>query len=156
MYGEFFMLDFLKEVLTKKEIEELKEILDFSLDPKIDLGSLQEKIAYANYYHSKLTKIIYKLRLAHADLAVAFENWSAIEIHEVALNYDGSSELLKTHKDYEREMKKSPEFVKNKKLLDKVEVSVKSLESKEKELAAFDWKVKGIIDIHKIQHNIMY
>lgn len=150
------MLDFLKEILTKKEIIELREILDFSLDTKIELEKLQENIAFANYFHSKLTKIIYKLRLAHVDLDIAFENWYAVEIHNVALAYDGSSELLKTHKDYEREIKKFPEYVEYKTLLDKTSVSIKSLESKEKELSAFDWKVKGIIDIHKIQHNILY
>lgn len=150
------MLDFLKEILTEKEISELREILDFSLDPKIDLSKLQEKIAYANFYHSKLTKIIYKLRLTHTDLDVAYDNWYAIEIHNVAMEYDGLPELLKTHKDYEREIKKFPEYVEYKKLLDKVQTSIKSLESKEKELASFDWKMKGIIDIHKIQHNILY
>lgn len=150
------MLDFLKEILTDKEITELREILDFSLEPKIDLEKLQEKIAYANYFHSKLTKIIFKLRLAHADLEVAYDHWYAVEIHNVGLEYDGFPELLKTHKDYEREIKKFPEYVENKKLLEKIAMAVKSLESKEKELAAFDWKVKGIIDIHKIQNNIMY
>ena len=59
---------------------------------------------------------------------------------------------MKTHKDYEREIKKFPEYAEYKKLLDKVGVSIKSLEAKEKELASFDWKMKGIIDIHKIQH----
>lgn len=150
------MLDFLKEILTKKEIQELREILDFSLEPKIEIDQLQEKIAFANFFHSKLTKLIYKLRLIHVDLEVTFENWYAIEIHNVALSYDGFPELLKTHKDYEREIKKFPEYAEYKKLLDKVGVSIKSLEAKEKELASFDWKMKGIIDIHKIQHNIMY
>lgn len=150
------MLDFLKEILSEKEIQELREILDFSLETKIELEKLQEKIAFANFFHSKLTKIIYKLRLAHVDLEVAFDNWYAIEIHNVALEYDGFPELLKTHKDYEREIKKFPEYVEYKKLLEKVNVSIKSLEAKEKELASFDWKMKGIIDIHKIQHNILY
>ena len=94
------MLDFLKEILTKKEIQELREILDFSLEPKIEIEQLQEKIAFANFFHSKLTKLIYKLRLIHVDLEVTFENWYAIEIHNVALSYDGFPELLKTHKDY--------------------------------------------------------
>jgi|SaaInlStandDraft_4_1057021.scaffolds.fasta_scaffold11874_4 hypothetical protein len=150
------MLDFLKEILTKKEVEELREILEFSLNPKTELDKLQEKIAFANYFHSKLTKIIYKLRLTHTDLEIAFENWYAIEIHNVAMDYDGFPELLKTHKDYEREIKKFPEYVEYKSLLDKVQVSIKSLESKEKELASFDWKVKSIIDIHKIQNNLIY
>ena len=112
------MLDFLKEILTKKEIQELREILDFSLEPKIEIEQLQEKIAFANFFHSKLTKLIYKLRLIHVDLEVTFENWYAIEIHNVALSYDGFPELLKTHKDYEREIKKFPEYAEYKKLLD--------------------------------------
>lgn len=150
------MLDFLKEILTTREISDLREILEFSLTTKVDLEKVQEKISFANYYHSKLTKIIYKLRLTHTDLEIGFENWCAVEIHNVAMDYDGIPELLKTPKDYERELKKYPEYVENKKLLDKVQVSIKSLESKEKELASFDWKIKGIIDIHKIQNNIMY
>jgi hypothetical protein len=150
------MLTFLKEILTDSQIYELTEILDFSLDPKVKLEEIQEKIALANYHHAKLTKIIFKLRLSHADLEIAFDNWYAIEIHNVASEYDGFPELLKTHKDYEREIKKFPEYVDNKKLLDKINVTIKSLESKEKELSSFDWKVKSIIDIHKIQHNIMY
>jgi len=150
------MLSFLEEILEPKEIVELREILDFSLPRKIELNSLQEKIALANYFQSKLTKIIYKLRLSHTDLEIGYESWHAIEIHNVAIDYDGSPELLKTPKDYERELKKLAEYAINKSLLNKILVSIKSLESKEKELAAFDWKVKGIIDIHKIQNNIMY
>jgi hypothetical protein len=150
------MLAFLKEILTTTEITELGEILDFSLDTKIKLENLQEKIAFANFYHSKLTKILYKLRITHTDLEIAFDVWCSDEIHNVAIEYDGIPELLKTHKDYEREIKRLPEYSEYKKLLDKINVSVKSLESKEKELSSFDWKVKGIIDIHKIQHNIMY
>jgi hypothetical protein len=150
------MLEFLTDILSTKEITELREILTFSLDTKIELETLQEKIAFANFYHSKLTKLLYKLRLAHVDLELAFENWYAIEIHNVALAYDGFPELLKTHKDYEREIKRFPEYTEYKGLLEKVGVSIKSLESKEKELSGFDWKVKGIIDIHKLQHNIMY
>lgn len=150
------MLEFLTDILKKQEITELREILAFSLDTKIELETLQEKIAFANFYHSKLTKLLYKLRLAHVDLELAFENWYAVEIHNVALSYDGFPELLKTHKDYEREIKRFPEYVEYKGLLEKVGVSIKSLESKEKELSGFDWKVKGIIDIHKLQHNIMY
>lgn len=150
------MLDFLTEILTEKEISELREILDFSLNPKIELEKVQEKIAYANFFQSRLTKIIYKLRLAETDLDIGYDNWYSTEIHNVAIDYDGLPELLKTPKDYEREVKKLPEYVEYKTLLKKVKVSVKSLEAKEKELAAFDWKVKGIIDIHKIQHNIMY
>ena len=53
------MLSFLKEILTEKELSDLGEILDFSLNTKIDLEKTQEHIAHANYYHSKLTKIIY-------------------------------------------------------------------------------------------------
>ena len=150
------MLAFLTEILTPKEVLELQEILDFSLNPKIELENLQEKIALANFYQAKLIKIIYKLRLTHIDLEIAFEQWFAAEIHNVAIEYDGAPELFKTHKDYEREIKKFPEYAEYKSLLEKVQVSIKSLESKEKELSSFDWKEKGIIDIHKIQHNIMY
>lgn len=150
------MLDFLNAVLSDREIQELREILDFSLDTKIELNKLQEKIAFANYHHSKLTKIIYKLRLIYVDLEIAFEQWTSMEIHNVSLNYDGIPELLKTPKDYDREIKTLDEYKAYKTLLDKVAVSIKSLESKEKELSSFDWKVKGLIDIHKIEHNILY
>lgn len=150
------MLSFLTDVLSAKEFKDLEEILDFSLDQKVNLENLQEKISLANFYQSKLTKIIYKLRLMHVDLEVDFDSWVSTEIHTVAIEYDGIPELLKTHKDYEREIKKMSEYIEYKKLLDKISVSIKSLETKEKELSAFDWKVKGIIDIHKIQHNIMY
>lgn len=150
------MLNFLKKILTDSEISDLREILEFSLEPKIQLEKLQEKIAYSNYFHSKLNKIIYKLRLTHAELEIEYDHWYSVEIHNLALDYDGSPELLKTHKDYEREIKKLPDYKLNKTLLDKIQATIKSLESKEKELAAFDWKVKGIVDIHKIQHNIMY
>mgnify|MGYP006899632816 CR=1 FL=1 len=67
------MLSFLKEILTEKELSDLGEILDFSLNTKIDLEKTQEHIAHANYYHSKLTKIIYKLRLNHTDLEIAYD-----------------------------------------------------------------------------------
>lgn len=150
------MLSFLKEVLSQKEIEELREVLDFSLDPKIELEGLQEKIALANFFQAKLIKLIYKLRLMESDLEVAYEQWYATEIHNVAIEYDGIPELFKTHKDYEREIKKHPEYAEYKLLLDKIAISIKTLEMKEKELSSFDWKVKGIIDIHKIKHNLMY
>ena len=154
--GVFFMLSFLKEILTEKEISELREILDFSLDTKIDLVKLQEFIAHANYYHSKLTKIIYKLRLNHADLEIAYDHWCSVAFHEIVENYDGMEDFLKTPKDFEREIKRLPEYKANKTLVDKIQASIRSLESKEKELASFDWKVKAIIDIHKIQHGIKY
>lgn len=150
------MLSFLQDILTDTDISDLREILDFSLDPKIDLGNLQEKIAYANYFQAKLTKIIFKLRLTHADLETEFESWFSIHIHNVVNEYDGFPELLKTHKDYEREIKKNNEYTATQKILRKLEQTIKSLETKEKELSQFDWKIKGIIDIHKIQHNIMY
>lgn len=150
------MLQFLKELLPEKDIAELVELLDFSLNTKIDLSKLQEKIAFANYHHAKLSKIILKLRLVHSDLEVEFDNWISTEIHEVVMEYDGNPELLKTPKDYDRELKRSASYVSNKKMIGKLHMLIKSLESKEKELSSFDWKVKSIIDIHKIQHNIMY
>lgn len=150
------MLSFLQEILTETDISDLREILDFSLDPKIDLENLQEKIAFANYFQAKLTKIIFKIRLTYVDLETEFESWFSIQIHQVATEYDGFPELLKTHKDYEREIKKHDEYTATQKILRKLEQTIKSLETKEKELAQFDWKVKGIIDIHKIQHNIIY
>lgn len=150
------MLSFLEEILTPKEISELREILDFSLDTKIDLKNIQEKIAFANYFNAKLTKIIYKLRLFHTGMEIEYDTWYATEIHNIAVDYDGFPELLKTPKDYDRELKKHPDYIQFKTTLNKVNVSIKSLESKEKELSAFDWKIKGIIDIHKIQNNIIY
>lgn len=150
------MIDFLKDILKPKEFSELREILDFSLDPKIELKNIQEKIALANYFNSKLIKIIYKLKLFHADLEIEYDKWYSTEIHNVAVDYDGFPELLKTPKDYDREIKKTDEYVELKSMLNKINISIKSLESKEKELSSFDWKIKGIIDIHKIQNNVMY
>lgn len=150
------MITCLEDLLTKKEMTELREILDFSLNQKIELQNIQEKISLANYFNAKLTKIIYKLRLIYTDIELEYETWFSQEIHNVAIDYDGIPELLKTQKDYERELKKHPEYIRFKKTLNKISVSIKSLESKEKELLSFDWKIKGIIDIHKIQHNIMY
>ena len=150
------MFDFLNDILDDKEIIQLREILDFSLDPHIDLELLQEKIAFSSYHNAKLTNIVYKLRLAQIDLELAFDKWYAIEIHNVVLEYDGFPVLLKVPRDYDRELKKSPDYIENKRLLKKVDMAIKSLESKNKELTTFDWKVKGIIDIHKIRHNILY
>lgn len=150
------MLAFLKEILTEKELSELREILDFSLDTKIDLKKTQEHIAHAQYYHSKLTKIIYKLRLIHIDLEIAYDQWYSTAFHETIDNYDGREEFLKNPKDFEREIKGMPEYKEYKTLLDKIKVSIKSLENKDKELHSFDWKMKGIIEIHKIQHGIKY
>jgi len=150
------ILDFLTEVLSEKDLEDLRGILDFSLDPKIDLEKLQEKISLANYYQSKLTKITYKLKLMKVDLSIEFDKWYSEQIHNVVIDYDGFPELLKTHKDYMRELKRHPEYVETQKILQKLEATIESLQSKEKELGQVDWKAKGIIDIHKIQHNIMY
>jgi len=150
------MLAFLEDILNPKELSELREILDFSLNPKIELKDIQQKIALANYFNSKLIKIIYKLKLFYTDLEIEYEKWYSTEIHNIAIDYDGFPELLKTQKDYDREIKKNDEYVEYKSILNKVNVSIKSLESKEKELSSFDWKIKGIIDIHKIQNNLMY
>ncbi len=150
------MLKYLEIILTEKEISDLREILDFSLDTKIDLEQIQEKISLSNYFQSKLTKILLKIRLIYADLETEHENWCSIEIHNIVHTYDGFPELLKTPKDYERELKKHPDYLSDKTILRKLEQTILSLTSKEKELAQFDWKVKGIIDIHKIQNNIMY
>jgi len=150
------MLSFLNEILTEKEISDLREILDFSLSTKIDLAKTQELIAYANYYQSKLTKIILKLRLNHVDLEIAFDQWFAGAFHEVVDEFHGQEEFLKTQRDFEREAKKLPEYKTHKSLLDKMQMLIRSLESKEKEFTSFDWKIKAIVDIHKIQHNIKY
>ena len=150
------MLDFLTEILTEEDFRYLNEILDYSLDRQVDLEKLQEKISVGNYLQSKLTKIIFKLRIAHAELEVEFDSWVATEIHNVAADYDGFPELLKTMKDYERELRKNDEYNATKKAVKQLEQAIKSLESKEKELGQLDWKIKGILDIHKIQHNIMY
>jgi hypothetical protein len=150
------MKEFLEEVLSEKDVKDLRDILDYSLDSKVELENLQEKISLANYYQSKLTKILYKLRLMMVDYEVELDQWYGEQIHNVAMEYDGFPELLKTHKDYMREIQRLPEYVENKKILRKLEETVKSLEEKQKELGQVDWKAKGIIDIHKIQHNIMY
>lgn len=150
------MKEFLEEVLSEKDVNDLKNILEFSLDSKVDLENLQEKISLANYYQSKLIKILYKLRLMMVDYEVELDQWYGEQIHNVAMEYDGFPELLKTHKDYMREIQRLPEYVDNKKVLRKLEETVRSLEEKQKELGQVDWKAKGIIDIHKIQHNIMY
>ena len=150
------MLAFLKEILTEKELSELREILDFSLDTKIDLEKTQELTAHANYYHSKLTKIIFKLRLNHTDLEIAYDHWYSTTFHDTIDDYDGREEFLKTPKDFEREIKRLPEYKENKTLLNKIQVTIKSLESKEKELTSVNWSVKSIIEIHKIQHGIKY
>jgi len=149
-------LEFLKEVLTEQEFMDLEEIMNFSLDPKIDLEILQEKIAFASFHQSKLTKMMFKIRLMHADLETEFESWHSHQFHTIAEDFDGFPELLKTPKDYDREIKKQAEYKSTKSLLRKMEQTIFSMQAKEKELTAFDWKVKGIIDLHKIQHNIMY
>jgi len=149
-------LEFLKEVLTEDEFSDLEEIMNFSLDPKIDLEILQEKIAFASFHQAKLTKMMFKIKLMYADLETEFEAWHSAQFHDVAENFDGFPELLKTPKDYEREIKKKSEYKATKTLLRKMEQTISSMQSKEKELSSFDWKVKGIIDLHKIQHNIMY
>lgn len=150
------MKAFLEEVLSEKDVADLHDILGFSLDPKVELEKLQEKISLANYYQSKLTKILYKLRLMMVDYEVELDQWYSEQIHEVPNDYDGFPELLKTPKDYLREVQRLPDYVENKKILRKLEETIKSLEEKQKELGQVDWKAKGIIDIHKIQHNIMY
>jgi len=149
-------LEFLQEVLTDYEFDDLTEIMNFSLDPKIDLEKLQESIALASFHQSKLTKIMFKIRLMYADLETEFESWHSRQFHSIAEDYDGFPELLKTTKDYEREIRKLSEYKATKSLLRKMEQTIHAMQTKEKELSAFDWKVKGIIDLHKIQHNIMY
>lgn len=150
------MFDFLSEILSKTDLSMLQEIIEFSLDTDIDLKDIQRKIAFANFYQSKLLKLLLKMRLAHADLETEFEAWNSKEIHNIAQDYDGSPDLLKNQKDYERELKAKVEHIETSKILKKLEQTIKSLESKEKELSQFDWKVKGILDIHKIEHNLLY
>ena len=149
-------LTFLEDVLTDQELSELVEIMDFSLDPKVDLEELPEIIALAGFHQAKLTKIILKIRLMYSDLETEFEYWHSNQFHKVAEEYDGFPELLKTAKDYEREIKKDSEYKATKKLLRKMEQIAKTLESKEKELGSFDWKIKGIIDIQKLKYKIMF
>jgi hypothetical protein len=150
------MLTFLDDILTEKEVSDLEEILDFSLSTKIDLEKIQENIATANYYQSKLTKIILKLRLNYTDFEIAYDQWYSQTFHDVIDDYNGREEFLKTPKDFEREIKGRPEYKKHRTLIDKVKMTITSLEMKEKELTSFDWKVKSIVDIHKIQHGIKY
>jgi len=147
---------FLEEILSSNELNDLTEIMDFSLDKKIDLNKIQEKVAIGNFLQVKLNKIIYKLKMLYADLEVEYDIWYSTKYHIVIEEYDGFPELLKTPKDYEREIKKHPEFKEIKTLLKKFEYTITSLEMKEKEMNSFDWKVKGIIDLHKLINNIVY
>jgi hypothetical protein len=148
------MFDFLKEILSEKEIEMLKEILDFSLNQNQNLNDLQKKVAFSSYYQSKLQSIILKLKIFYSELETEFESWVANQIHEIPYQYDGDEKLLKSMKDYERELKRIDEYKENKKILLKLESLIKTLESKERELSNFDWKVKNIIDIEKLKNGI--
>lgn len=149
-------LEFLSEILSDNELSDLSEILDFSLDPNIDLEQLQKTVALSNFHQVKLTKILLKLKMLHVDEETEFEAWHSEQFHEVAMDYDGQAELLKTAKDYEREIKKLPEYKSYKSGIRKLEKIIEIMHAKEKEFNSFDWKVKSIIDLHKLQHNIMY
>jgi hypothetical protein len=150
------MFKFLDEIFNKKEIEILKEILDFSLQPNQDLVELQKKIAFSSFYQTKLQSLLLKIKFFYSDFENEFEQWVSKQIHEIPYNYDGDEKLLKTIKDYERELKKTNEYKENKTILDKLNSLIKTLENKDKELNNFDWKVKNIIDIEKIKNGIGY
>ena len=115
------MLKFLEEILTTGEITDLEEILNFSLNPKMDLKVLEEKMIFSNYYQSKLTRIILKLRLINSDATTEFESWHSSQFHEVAINYDGQPHLLKDKKDYEREITRDSEYKATKAILRKLD-----------------------------------
>ena len=84
----------LEEILTEDELNDLKEILDFSLDTNVVIdGTLQKTVAYSSFWQSKLVKIMFKLRLTYNELEVEFEHWAAKNVHAVAFNYDGRAEL---------------------------------------------------------------
>ena len=150
------MLDFLKEILTDLEISDLEEILDFSLNPKADLKELEEKMIYSNYYQSKLTRILLKLRLINSDVITEFEAWHSSQYHEVSMNYDGQAELLKDKKDYEREIKRDGEYKATKTILRKLDELIVMLTTKDKELGQIQWIVGRIYDLEKLRHSIQY
>jgi len=150
------MKDFLEEILDEREIKDLEEILDFSLTEKLNHEELAEKIAVSNFLQVKLTKILLKLKLLEADLEVEFDTWFSSQFRTIAEEYDGIPELLKTSKDYEREIKTLDEYKATKKALKKLEAIISVLQTKEKEFNAFDWKVKSIIDLEKIKNNLSY
>jgi len=149
------MNEFLKEILNDKDYQQLKEILNFSLDKdNIEFKELQQRIAEANYFRSKLIKIILKLELLYSDLETELEQWKAEKIHEIPYEYDGQEQLLKNIKDYERELYRNKDFIKNQKDLKKLKSILNSLKLKENSLQSFDWVIKNIIDIEKIKNGI--
>lgn len=150
------MLKFLEEILTEQELEDLEEILDFSLNPKADLKELEEKMIFSNYYQSKLTRILLKIRLINSDAITEFESWHSSQYHEVAINYDGQSELLKDKKDYEREIKRDGEYKATKTILRKLEELIIMLTVKDKELGQIQWIVGRIYDLEKLRNQIQY
>ena len=150
------MLKFLEEILSEEEIADLEEILNFSLNPKADLKELEEKMIFSNYYQSKLTRILLKLRLINADAITEFEEWHSTQFHEVAMDYDGQPELLKDKKDYEREIKRNSEYKVTKSILRKLDELVIMLTVKDKELGQIQWIVGRIYDLEKLRNQIQY
>lgn len=150
------MLKFLEEILSEEEISDLEEILNFSLNPKADLKELEEKMIFSNYYQSKLTRILLKLRLINADAITEFEEWHATQFHEVAMDYAGQPELLKDKKDYEREIKRNSEYKATKSILRKLEELIVMLTVKDKELGQIQWIVGRIYDLEKLRNQIQY
>lgn len=150
------MLTFLEEILSVEEVADLEEILNFSLNPKASLKELEEKMIFSNYYQSKLTRILLKLRLINSDVITEFESWHSTQFHEVAINYDGQPELLKDKKDYEREIKKDSEYKATKSILRKLDELIIMLTVKDKELGQVQWIVGRIYDLEKLRNQIQY
>jgi len=144
-----------KEVYSDNELTEMEEIINFNIGKELDYTKLQEKIAYADYFHSKLLKYLLKLDFTIDALEVEFEKLKAEEIHEVVYNYDGAPDLLKNQKDYERELNRHDDLNSIKLKLKRFKSFKDVLEKKLKELENINWHIKNIIEFEKLKNGLL-
>jgi len=144
-----------EQIFSEKELDEMNEILEFNIGKDIDYSELQKKIAFSDYFHSKLLKYILKLKFAIDYLKVEYDKMKAEEIHEITFNYDGLPDLLKNSKDYERELNRVETLNDIKLKLKRYESFLDVLEKKLKELENINWHIKNIIEFEKLKNGLI-
>jgi len=142
--------DILKEFYSDSELSLLEEAIQFSLPKEYKNENLAKYSGMANYYKAKLITFNSKLKFIITELETEFDYWYVNEYHEITLDYDGVPELLKTVKDYEREMRRKEKYKTLNNKIKQLKNAQSTIEEKIKDLSSIDWTIKNIIESIKL------
>lgn len=141
-------------LVTEENSMLLDEIMSFNLGDDLVLDNAIERLATSSFYQSKLSRINLSVLFMLSEMINEFEKYCATQIHEVTMDYDGKEALLKTLKDYERELYRYDDYQTFKEDIAYLTAVKEALKGKIDEFAQNQWIIKNFIDLEKLRRGI--